>query len=532
MVQLMLVDDEMFEIDGIRATVNFERLGISRVFEANSMKQAKEIFMGQHIDILICDIEMPQGSGLELLAWVREHHPKTECIFLTCHADFAYARQAIQLGSLDYLLKPAQVCDIENVILKAIEKINKESENIERTRFSKLWLKHKPLIIERFWLDIISQKIPQDRVEIKRAAADINLPGLQDMQILPILINVQRWHNKMDSFDEKLMEFALKNVAEELIIKNQEDGIIIEIGKGTFLGILYLDAYTRKNIEELKEDCTNYVSSCNKHLCCDLSCYIGKSVFEHELVEMVNRLILMEKDNVSQNNAVILFNQKQSDAINIVLPNMYSWLVMLDEKQKNRVLNEVKEFLGTADYKKLNAQVLYQFQQDFLQMIYAFLKQKGVLAHQLLSDSYSAELLEHASSSVNNMMDWVEHITVKALDYAAELEKTQSVTDKVKSFIKLNIEKELTNEEIANQVYLNQVYLNRIFKRDTGQSLSEFVINERFKIAKELLAKTDLPISTVAANIGYTNFSHFSRLFRKYIGISPVEYRKKCNNAK
>jgi two-component system response regulator YesN len=244
---------------------------------------------------------------------------------------------------------------------------------------------------------------------------------------------------------------------------------------------------------------------------------------------MVSSLAAIERDNVAHFNKVFMFAGEPSDTGNIALPNMNAWMTVLDAGQKEKVLNEAAQFLNSSGSQKLNAKVLYQFQQDYLQMMYAFLGQKGIHAHQLLNDKSSMDLFEQAGRSVVNMLSWMEHITGKAVDYISQLQKSQSVTEKVKSFILLNIDKELTNEEIASQVFLNHVYLNRIFKRDTGKSLSEYIIGERFKIAQELLAKTEMPVSSIAANIGYSNFSHFSRLFRKHIGISPVDYRKKYN---
>ncbi|MGO4274510.1 helix-turn-helix transcriptional regulator, partial [Paenibacillus sp. TAF58] len=81
-------------------------------------------------------------------------------------------------------------------------------------------------------------------------------------------------------------------------------------------------------------------------------------------------------------------------------------------------------------------------------------------------------------------------------------------------------------EEIANHVFLNPDYLTRIFKKETGMAVSDYLFHERLKLAQELLAKTDMPISAVASHIGYANFSHFSRMFKKHTDLNPIEYRQ------
>lgn len=133
MMHLLIVDDEPLAIQGIESGVRWELLGISAVCKAGNIRQAKEIFSKHPVDIMLCDIEMPQGNGLELLAWVRETHPATVSIILTCHADFEYARTALQLGSLDYVLKTMPYEELEAVIGRAIRKA-------EQDRDTRVWL--------------------------------------------------------------------------------------------------------------------------------------------------------------------------------------------------------------------------------------------------------------------------------------------------------------------------------------------------------------------------------------------------------
>ena len=118
----MIVDDEVVVVRAMKKRVNWEKFGISKVYEANSMKQAIEIFRKTEIDILFCDIEMPEGSGLELFEWVKEYFPYVECIYVTCHPDFEYIRKAMRLGSFDYLLKPIDYAELHEVLGKAVQR--------------------------------------------------------------------------------------------------------------------------------------------------------------------------------------------------------------------------------------------------------------------------------------------------------------------------------------------------------------------------------------------------------------------------
>ena len=96
---------------------------------------------------------------------------------------------------------------------------------------------------------------------------------------------------------------------------------------------------------------------------------------------------------------------------------------------------------------------------------------------------------------------------------------------KAMEYIRRNLDKELNRTQIAEMVYLSPEHLSRLFKRETGGSLSEYILTEKMRVAQSLLADTDVPVSLVASRVGYCNFSYFSQVFKKFCGCSPVEYR-------
>ena len=80
------------------------------------------------VDIVLTDIEMPEGSGLELIRWVKENKPEIACIFYTCHAEFSYAQEALRLGAVDYLLKPIPYDELEEILRKTIEMLKQSKQ--------------------------------------------------------------------------------------------------------------------------------------------------------------------------------------------------------------------------------------------------------------------------------------------------------------------------------------------------------------------------------------------------------------------
>lgn len=128
MFNVLLVDDEIVAVNALLRRVDWGQYQIASPLVALSMAQAKDHFAIHRIDLMLCDIEMPKGSGLELFEWVKLHHPQTECVFVTCHPDFDYVRKAMQLGSLDYVLKPIDYEELGAVLRHAIKRLNNKSQ--------------------------------------------------------------------------------------------------------------------------------------------------------------------------------------------------------------------------------------------------------------------------------------------------------------------------------------------------------------------------------------------------------------------
>ncbi|WP_196809812.1 response regulator transcription factor [Butyrivibrio sp. MB2005] len=127
----LIVDDEAVVLNSMKKRIMWDKYGVENVYEAGSMAIAKEIFEREHIDFMLSDVEMPQGSGLELFEWVKLHYPATECIYVTCHPEYDYMRKAMLLGSVDYILKPIDYSELDEILTKLVERLQSEREKEE-----------------------------------------------------------------------------------------------------------------------------------------------------------------------------------------------------------------------------------------------------------------------------------------------------------------------------------------------------------------------------------------------------------------
>lgn len=122
-MNILIVDDEKMEIEIIQKLIDRNRFAYSAIYTAQSVKKAKKICNMYPISIIICDIEMPQENGHDLVRWIRNNQMEIEVIYLTGHAEFSYATTALRLGAVDYLLKPVDQEDLMKALEKASHKI-------------------------------------------------------------------------------------------------------------------------------------------------------------------------------------------------------------------------------------------------------------------------------------------------------------------------------------------------------------------------------------------------------------------------
>lgn len=527
---LLIVDDEVLAIEGVKSDLDLNKLGISRLHTALNLRQAKELFVRERIDILLCDIEMPQGSGFDLLTWVREHHPNTVTIFFTSHADFKYAKEALQLGSVDYLLKPVRSADLENAIRKAQDIINRNSEFNRNSQSHQLWLKHHSFIIERFWVDLINHSIPSQPTAIRDQVELHHIPITEESVFLPILISVQKWRKELNRRDEKILAYALKNSAEEMIIGDGSNGICFHLDRGMLLLIMVANRGTNWEYEQLFRACEQYIDSCNDYFYCDLSCYFGHAVESYEMAEMVAELRRQDRNNVAFVNQVYLQHDNDTSKPHAKLPALSIVASLMKTATKDAVVHEVETILDSlVNNQGINADILQQFNQNFTQVVYSFLNLKGIEANQLFGDEESRHISESAGRSIMDMLIWARHAVNKAMIHAEAIKETEKIVQIVKTYISHNLDQDMTREMIADQVFLHPDYLTRIFKKETGYVLSDYIVIEKVKVAKELLSHTDRPVSSIASTLGYTNFSYFTKLFKKHVGLGPMEYRSQNN---
>lgn len=139
-MNLLIINDEIVTAETMKKEIAWEQYGVQNVFLAFNANEAKEQLKKEQIDVLLCDIEMPGENGIELLHWVREQAMDVECIFLTCHANFTYAQEAVKLGCMDYVLLPARYEEIGESVLKVVNRRKQKQQGKKLQKYGEQWV--------------------------------------------------------------------------------------------------------------------------------------------------------------------------------------------------------------------------------------------------------------------------------------------------------------------------------------------------------------------------------------------------------
>ena len=110
-----------------------------------------------------------------------------------------------------------------------------------------------------------------------------------------------------------------------------------------------------------------------------------------------------------------------------------------------------------------------------------------------------------------------------------QLESDRSIKQKVeevKFYIDNNFDKEIRLSDLAGKLFVSEQYLSKLFSNEIGLSLSEYLIRKRLEKVRKDLFETEKSVTNIAFSAGFSNINSFNRLFKKYQGLTPSEYRR------
>lgn len=508
MIKLLIVDDEPVERDAIRLMVNTSLSNIEVVGEANNGFDAVKLFNQLNPDIVIIDIQMPGMNGLEAIQEMLKSGSRVKFIVVTSYSKFEYAQSAVKLGVKDFLLKPTSVDEL----ITTLNKVTQEIEQLKREDDSKKNFEEKisdiqKLLHKEFFATIkegiYNEEIPRTlnllqtpfhegcvyilkgkgihRLIVDRALLQIKRMGFKEFNDFSAnettLIIINSDPNK------KLVHTTLGNYLESYLRSQGIYDCSIAVGslegEGAALPLSY------KNALHLSSQ------SSNGYLYEDIKIEEGGN--NRDLLPFINKIV-----------PVIL--ALDWDSAQLLLREYHTTLSDLANDDP---------LLLSLHYHQVGVMIKQRIAQDLRPFT---LQQKEVLYKMPPKGNLSGEKVFQETLCA------IEEIIGRVSAIREVLENP--LNSKVVDFLEENYHRDLSLEELANQFGVSIYQVGRLIKEVTNSTFSEYLTHLRIERAKELLKERRLTVKEISWEVGFNSQHYFSRVFKKYVGLTPSEYER------
>lgn len=524
-MNILIVDDEVYILRALKAKIDWASLGIETVFTALNIEKAKEILSAGEIDLLLTDIEMPGGTGLQLMDWVRGQGLSPVSACLTCHADFQYAQTALKLGFSEYILKPVDFNALAGTVKRLADVVRERRAQQARSEKGRLWEFWERQAAGSFWRSVITGDAGRTADEIVRLAEQTGSRYHFDAPYTLLLFTPVRKAECLSQWggDRELLRYAVSNVLSEKFLSLESGERLIWDGGQIWV----ISEQPAKEL--LAFDLTDTLDSCKEMLGVTLACYCGESVFGEEIAGQAETLLALSRSNTRELPGVFTADNPPIPGGESTEAWGGAFRTFSDEGLKRLREGDTEGFAaladGLLDRMALGREGLRAFMRLVLLTADYYLMETG----RLPMDVEGLDALHTGGAEVETVAEARALVCRLARLLPQKDGEGESATVRqVKAYIESHITEKLSREEIAEKVFLSPDYLTRIFRRETGSSLVAYITGRKMEEARRLLLTH--PISEAAQMLGYDNFGYFSELFKRKTGMSPSEFKRKNGN--
>lgn len=474
--------------------IDWESIGVHRVFSAENIKQALDVLNTFSIDIIATDVEMPMGSGLELLEWLSEHQYPAETLVISGYAHFTYAQRAIEYGSRRYLLKPLSCKEFSLVLAEIVQERTSRSSSSGLMQSGQDVL-HAPRT-EAF-IARLSEKPSAAQADIRYFLIQLRLSLAEEPDETRSRLRTHIVQSVILEMFEKSV-FTPENICMDpprdwslIVSGSAEPAVLEEIFERiqTYLeetahlpGCVYISAPTA--VGELKERHTQFTDFCGQCL------YIEHAIIRQDEWQKAAEAAVVPLD------AGVLTECLQAGTFDSALCQINAYV---DELVRQKQATQLRICALTDELLRIARSML---------------------------DSYGIDgLFRDTPVSLAALKKAIQSLIEKLKEATNTETKRKKLVAVIRQYIDEHLDKELNRKSLANLFFFSEDYLARVFKQETGENISDYIIERRIRRAERYLRETELPIGTVAIRVGYNNFSYFSKKFKELTGKSPNEYR-------
>lgn len=538
MIKVFLVEDEVVIRESIHKMIPWEEYGFEFIGEAQDGELALPLIRELKPDVVITDIKMPFMDGLALSRFVKKEFPETKIIIVSGYDDFSYAKEAINIGVEQYLLKPIS----KNAFIDVLKGIRDKCEKEDKQKFYYEQYQRELQEYEqnsriKFFEQLVSGNCEVSELYEHADKLSLNLAASQ-YNILLFSIDTLKGNTMMESQYSQ----NTATVQERITQWFQEQGQVFLFRNQMFSYAVLLKS-DGNEIEEVTERCIQSL----QQIFIEENEIKGWFICTGKPVERLSQI------SVSYEEAMKLFGYRYAEGIHLVRygeKNAYQNedaeainLKNLDMEAINPEM--IRNFLGNALADEVDS-----FTENYMDMIgvdalksrifrqYVILNVYMNVISFVISLGYDKDEMEKELSEVcSQQAESVEEtaqIIRKTLFWGISLrdnnvqKKHHSVIQSAVTFIQENYADETLNlNKVACAANVSANHFSALFSQEMQQTFVEYLTNLRMKKAKELLRCSDKRSGEIATEVGYKDAHYFSFLFKKTQGCTPSEYRNK-----
>jgi two-component system response regulator YesN len=516
--KVLIADDEKLDLEGMKAFVPWNELGMEVVDGVSNGFAACKILEEEKIDILVTDVQMPNMSGLELAKRALEKWKDIKIIFVSGYQDFTYAKQALSLNACDYLLKPMDDQELIDSLIKVSKIIDEERTHQE------LYWQMVPLVKNEYLLQLFEGSYNAAGLNVlhnEYRLKDFAWPGrisILELDDLP-------W--KLNASDEKeqvvVMNNLLQHVASVCKVHNIEH--ICKISNKR-LALLMEEAMMLPVLEQL-------IQQIKHELSFTITIGVGgalQGVAEIQqsyiqATEALNYKMFQGKGKIIQYGEV---RTTEIDDAKMLEIRIEALIHAMSNYELVRIHDELESLFQTVRNMRSKLTI-----QNFA--MYILMKLDNHL-HTINEDLFQLLGLELKSfdivlqlETIDDIQSWLRRraYEISEMLYNKKHNKNWNLIQEIIDYVRVRMNNNITLRDVAEQFSFSPNYLGLLFKEVTGKNFSEYLIMMRLEKACDLLKNTNLKIYEVADKVGHRYLPYFSRQFKETYGVTPLEYRRK-----
>ncbi len=530
MQKVLIADDERKVGFLIKSLIQWERLDLEFAGLVKDGVTAYEKIRELKPDIVITDIRMPGLSGLELIRKVTESGLRPHFIVISGYKYFEYAQQAIKYGVEDYLLKPVDETELNEILKRICEAERSRQRERGHLNAVEQKLNDSKYVLHREFLNSLTAGEPSSLETANKNYGLSFEQGIFRVFCIKVDRDIRRERN------EQQMKLILKKLGK--IVEQEFSGIVKDMAVTLRSGesVMAVLNYSPQAACEAETALTETFKKSMNYL----------DGFEHYEMTMG---VSEEQTDFGRLSLAVESAKEATDCrvLNGMEARIDSHLLSGDFTVcAEEILEMVREkYLGAVEIARCE-DIRYQIGRAFAEARKrrAFGSEYYRLAKRLLGLFLEKEEFDGSEEKENKRKIWEE--TADNCRSRSELEEfvadtvERELREGLKSsrererkpvleaaaYIKEHYGEKLSLEELSEKSGFNMNYFSELFKKETGKNFTAYVAEVRMEEAKRLLRDTNDAVYEIAEKVGYKDTKFFSQQFAKIVGIKPAEYRK------